>query len=176
VLCPQGEVSVPIGPGHAGYGWFPLRTTSAVDPAPFRAAAESLRRFLQAALARYPIDPARLAVLGFSQGGAMAFELGLREPERFAGIAALSTWLPPQLAASFVRQPRHEGLPVLVIHGTEDPLVEVERARESRESLRALGVTLTYREFPMGHEIRGEALQVLAGWLDERAFAARAPG
>lgn len=171
VLCPQGETEIPIGPGQLGYGWFPLRTTSAENPEAFRAAAETLRRFLDASLARYPIDPARLVLLGFSQGGVMAYELGLRQPERFAGIAALSTWLPPELAESFSREPRHEGLPVLLIHGTEDPLVEVERARESRERLRPFGVALTYREFPMAHEIRPEALQILVRWLDERAFA-----
>ena len=64
VLCPQGELEVPIAPGHVGYGWFPLRTTTALNPEAFRAAAEAVRRFLQAALARYPIDPARLAVKG----------------------------------------------------------------------------------------------------------------
>jgi phospholipase/carboxylesterase len=105
----------------------------------------------------------------------MAYALGLKDPERFAGIAALSTWFPPRLAEAIPRQPAHERLPVLVVHGTEDPLVEVEKARESRENLRPFGVTLTYREFPMAHEIRPEALQLVVRWLDERAFAARVP-
>jgi len=173
VICPQGEVRVPIGPGHAGYGWFPLRTGLAPDPAEFRAGAEAVRAFLDEAPAHYPIDGGRLAVLGFSQGGAMAYALGLAEPQRFAGIAALSTWFPPALAEAIPKQPAHEGLPVLVVHGTEDPLVEVEKARESRERLRPYGVTLTYREFPMAHEIRPEALKLVVDWLDARAFASR---
>ena len=66
--------------------------------------------------------------------------------------------------------PEQEDLPTLVIHGTQDDRIPIERARESREALRQLGVPLTYREFEMGHEIRPEALKVIVQWLDTRAF------
>jgi len=48
--------------------------------------------------------------------------------------------------------------------------IEVEMARQSRESLRPYGVAMTYREFEMGHEIRPEALRVFLQWLDEKAL------
>ena len=101
----------------------------------------------------------------------MAYDLALRDPRRFAGLAALSSWFPGQLAETLPKLPEHEGFPVLVVHGTQDPMLEVERARESRELLRPFGVALTYREFDMGHEIRPEALRVIVKWLDEKAFA-----
>ncbi|MFN7963875.1 MAG: dienelactone hydrolase family protein [Thermoanaerobaculia bacterium] len=170
VICPQGQVEVPIGPGALGYGWFPLRSGLMPDPSEVLASAEELRQFVLAALAHYPADLERVALLGFSQGGVMAYELGLRETSRFAGIAALSTWFPPQLAEAVPARPEHEGFPVLMIHGTEDFVVPVERARESRETLRPYGVTLTYREFPMAHEIRPSALEVIQHWLLERAL------
>jgi phospholipase/carboxylesterase len=171
MLCPQGPVALPIGGGAYGYGWFPLVPGAPPDPDAFRRAADALRSFVDEALERYPIDPARLVVAGFSQGGTMAYDLALRDPARFAGVAALSTWFPPPLAADLPRQPEHEGMPVLVVHGTNDSMVPVERARESREALRPYGVTLTYREFDMAHEIRPEALRVIARWLDDKAFA-----
>jgi phospholipase/carboxylesterase len=59
-------------------------------------------------------------------------------------------------------------LPVLVLHGTRDDRIDVERARESREALRAYGVAMTYREFDMGHEIRPDALKVVLQWLKEK--------
>jgi phospholipase/carboxylesterase len=170
VLCPQGQVAVPFGGGQYGYGWFPLRTGAPPDVEAFRHAAEALRAFVDMALERYPIDPQRVVVAGFSQGGMMAYDLGLREPSRFAGVAALSSWFPPPLAEDLPKLPEHEEFPVLILHGTRDDRIDVERARESREALRSFGVALTYREFEMGHEIRQDALRVLLQWLDERAF------
>ena len=56
--------------------------------------------------------------------------------------------------------------PVLVTHGTEDPMVPVDRARESRERLTKLGADLTYREYEgMQHELRPEALRDIVEWI-----------
>ncbi len=171
VLCPQGSVEVPIGGPMPGYGWFPLRPGTPPNPEEFRAGAEQLEEFFDQARERYPVDRERVALLGFSQGGGMAYALGLSRPLEVAGIAGLSTWLPPEVATALPHQEAHQDLPVLVLHGSEDPLVPVERARESREALRAFGVSLTYRELPMAHEIRPEALQVLLDWLERRVFS-----
>ena len=59
-----------------------------------------------------------------------------------------------------------KGFPVLVVHGTDDAMIAVAKARASRDLLRTLDVDLSYREFPMGHEIRPPALQVLREWLE----------
>jgi phospholipase/carboxylesterase len=173
VLCPQGPVAVPFGGGQYGYGWFPLRMGEATDVEAFRHASDLLRDFIRQAVVRYPIEPERIVLAGFSQGGMMAYDLGLREPARFAGLAALSSWFPPQLVEDLPKLPEHEGFPVLVVHGTRDNRIEIERARESRESLRPYGVVLTYREFDMGHEIRQDALKVVLQWLDDKALKAK---
>jgi len=170
VLCPQGPVEVPIGQGLMGYGWFPLEPGKPPDPKAFREGAEALRRFFETARTRYPIDPDRTVLLGFSQGGAMAYEWALSKPASFAGLIALSSWLAEPLANAIDRQAEQENLPVLVLHGTEDSMVAVDRARESRERLRSFGVQLMYRELAMGHEISREALQLIVRWLDTKAF------
>ena len=171
VLCPQGPTLVDLGQGIQGHGWFPLTAEGPLDPFEFRKGAAALRSFVDQVLARYPVDRRKLVALGFSQGGVMAYDLVLREPKLFAGLAALSSWLPPGLAASISRQPEHEGLPVLVQHGTEDPMIPLASAQESREALLGLGVNLTYREYEMGHEVRPESsLRDLVLWLEERVF------
>ncbi|MFY9826636.1 MAG: alpha/beta fold hydrolase [Thermoanaerobaculia bacterium] len=170
VLCPQGSVAVPFGGGQYGYGWFPLRLDGPTDIAAFERGADELRELFDRSMQRYPIDPAKVVVAGFSQGGVMAYDLALRQPSRFAGLAALSSWFPPELAETLPKLPEQEGFPVLVVHGTRDDRISVEKARESREALRPYGVTLTYREFEMGHEIRQDALRVLQQWLDGKAW------
>ncbi len=170
VLCPQGPVTVPIGGGQQGCGWFQLVPGQPPDPEEFRRNARRLEDFVTLCESRYPIDRRALVIGGFSQGGTMAYGLALSEPARYAGIMGLSTYFPALLAEELPHRPEQEGMPVLVLHGTADPLIDVERARESREALRAFGVSLTYREFEMGHEIRPEALRVAVRWLEERAF------
>src|SRR5262249_24208791 len=116
VLCPQGPVKIPIGGGQYGYGWVHLNPRTPGPPgdrAGFERAAAALRSFVDGALARYPVDPQRIVPIGFSQGGMMAYELGLREPGRFAGLGALSGWLPDLLAETLPKTPEHEGFPVL---------------------------------------------------------------
>ncbi len=173
VLCPQGPVAVPTGGGSYGYGWFPLNPGAPADVAAFQRGSDALRAFVDGAVARYPVDPKKIVPIGFSQGGVMAYDLALRDPGRYAGVAALSSWLPELLAETLPKTPAHEGFPVLVVHGTQDSMLEIGKARESRELLRPFGVALTYREFDMGHEIRPEALRVILKWLDEKALAAR---
>lgn len=166
VLCPQGPIEVPIGPGLSGYGWFPITMGAPPDPASFTRAVAALDAFIAAARQRYPIDDQRLAVLGFSQGGVMAYALALRHGRALAALAALSTWFAPGLAG--VGAISLDGLPVLVQHGTRDELIDVSRGRESAEALRDAGAAVRYREYEMGHEISATSLRDLAAFLDEQ--------
>jgi phospholipase/carboxylesterase len=170
VLCPQGPFGFEVGPGVRGYGWFPIGDRG-LDAEEFQKGAASLRAFVDEALARYPVERRKVVVLGFSQGGVMAYDLALREPGRFAGLAALSAWLPKPLSESIPILPEHAGMPVFVQHGTADEMISVARARESRDLLVARGVGLTYREYDMGHEIRPEALRDLVTWLEEKVLS-----
>ena len=166
VLSPQGRIEVPLGP-MVGYGWFPLTMGAAPDSAELELGIDEARSFLDAAEQRYPLDRKRVFILGFSQGGVIAYAMALREPQRFAGLIALSSWLPSELARSLQPAARDQ-LPTLVHHGAADDLIDVGLARESVERLRTLRVPVAYREFDMGHQISAESIADLSGWLQER--------
>jgi phospholipase/carboxylesterase len=170
VICPQGPLETPIGPGMTGYAWYPMSMGGPPDIEAMLSSRERLETFLEQCLERYPIDPKRLALLGFSQGGVMAYSLALSKPQRFSALAALSTWLPGELAQRLGIGDGVRDLPVLVQHGTDDPTIEVARARDSVERLRDLKVQLTYREYGMGHEITPRGLGDLSAWLDEKVL------
>jgi phospholipase/carboxylesterase len=169
VLCPQGRIEVPLGP-MVGYGWFPLTMGAPPDPSTFAAGVDDAARFIDAAVRRYPVDPNKLVVLGFSQGGVIAYALALREPARFAGLAALSSWLPEPVAPTLAAG-AYDRLSVLVHHGTSDDLIDVARGRESVERLRSLRVPITYREFDMGHEINADSLADVSTWLEDKILS-----
>ncbi|MSQ48104.1 MAG: phospholipase [Deltaproteobacteria bacterium] len=171
VLCPQGPLHVPLGGAAMGYGWFPITMGGPIDVKAVIAAREALRQFLTEARVQYPIDPKKLAVLGFSQGGVMAYSLGLGEPERFAALASLSSWLPQDLLSVLPDVAATEQLPVLIQHGKRDEMVDVGRARQSSETLRNLRVPITYREYEMGHEINANSLGDLSSWLHEKVMS-----
>jgi phospholipase/carboxylesterase len=171
VICPQGPVEIPVGYGAVGYGWFPLRMGGPTDVPAILSAREQLRTFLEQALARYPVNREKLVLLGFSQGGAMAYSLGLSEPDRFAALVSLSSWLSQELAEALSIKPGSQFPPAFVQHGTRDELIVVDRARESVERLRNLPVPVTYREYDMGHEIGPRSLADLSAWLEEKVLS-----
>ncbi len=171
VLCPEAEFV--LQPGMPSYTWFQRDASGERPPEEFERVATLLREWLDDATERYDVDPERIALLGFSQGGSLAYRLGLAEPSRFRGIAALSTWLPDEAMERADRD--HVGqLPVLVQHGADDPLVGIDRGRGSRDRLVELGVQPDYREYPMQHQIVPESLRDLSDWL-ERIFELPAP-
>jgi phospholipase/carboxylesterase len=171
VLCPQGPLAFQAGPGALGYGWFPLSEGRPPERAAIEEGCSALEDFLEAVLARYPVDPERLVLGGFSQGGIIAYQIALHRPERFAGLLAMSSWLPAELAEDIPARPEHAQLPTLVIHGSEDPMIGVDRGRDSRDVLLRLGVPTVYREYAMGHEIRPEALREILVWLEEKVLS-----
>jgi phospholipase/carboxylesterase len=171
IICPQAPLETPIGPDQVGYAWYAGSKGGAPDTDGMLASQQALQLFLDDCLKQYPIDAKRLAVLGFSQGGVMAYSLALTDPKRFAGLAALSTWLPRELTPRLKISDAVQSLPTLVQHGTQDPQIEVDRARDSVARLRELKVPLTFKEYEMGHEIRPKGLYDLSAWLEEKIGA-----
>jgi phospholipase/carboxylesterase len=177
IICPQAPLETPIGPEAVGYAWYNANKGGVPDTDGMLESRRALQVFLDDCLQQYPIDPTRLAVLGFSQGGVMAYSLALTEPERFAGLAALSTWLPKELTPRLHISAAVKSLPTLIQHGTKDPQIEVDRARDSVARLRELQVPLIFKEYQMGHEIGSKGLYDLSAWLQEkvRATGGRSP-
>jgi phospholipase/carboxylesterase len=172
MICPQGPLETPIGPGATGYAWYPMSMGGPPDVGAILASRQKLQIFLDECLGRYPIDAKKLVVLGFSQGGVMAYSLALENPQRFAGLAVLSSWLPKELLPELsINKDAIQSLPSLVQHGTQDSMIEVERARGSVERLRELRVPLTFREYDMGHEITPRSLSDLSAWLEEKVLS-----
>lgn len=83
----------------------------------------------------------------------------------------LSTWLSDEAADDV--HPDAADLPLLVQHGTNDPLVGVDRGRNSRDQLQAMRMNLDYREYPMQHEIGRQSMHDLSVWLTDRLLSER---
>ena len=111
------------------------------------------------------IDSEKIVLAGFSQGGALALQTGLRYPEKLAGIMALSTYLP--LAETLAREAAeaNKRTPIFMAHGTHDPVVSYAWGSASRRMLDDLGYPVEWREYPMQHSVCLEEVDDVAVWL-----------
>jgi phospholipase/carboxylesterase len=162
-LLPDAEYLSPNAPfpcdmAPYGYQWF-----SSQDRSPdavlggVRAAAPILDAFIGEALEERGLGSGELALVGFSQGTMMSLFVGLRRAEPVAGIVGFSgRLLAPELLASELRSRP----PVLLVHGTEDPLVPYSSLAAAETTLKAAGVPVeTVTSVGIGHSIDDQGLR-----------------
>lgn len=147
-----------------GYTWYDVGTVGSPDPAMFRESHDRLSRFVDEALRQYPIDPARLFLLGFSMGTVMSLAQGLTRPALFRGIVAHSGYVAEGTHLQY-RWNELAGTSFFIAHGTLDPVIPIGMARRAKELFAASGAPYVYREYPMTHQITDESLRDVAAWL-----------
>jgi len=107
----------------------------------------------------------RLVLAGFSQGGAIALHTGLRHPERIAGIMALSTYVPVGEKLSAEASTANRDVPIFMGHGSDDPIIPLVRAEQSRNLLKSLGYPAEWHKYAMPHSVCPEELADIGTWL-----------
>ena len=113
------------------------------------------------------IKPSRIVLAGFSQGGVIALQTGLRHPERLGGIMALSTYLAlPQKLAAEMHQSNRD-IPIFMAHGTADPTIRLEWADASRRALEAQGYKVDWHAYRMQHSVSLEEVRDIGTWLSK---------
>ena len=167
VICPQGPHEVEIGAVN-GYGWYQMRPGGRPDEEKVGPAVEQLRMFIDEASSRYPVDKRKIVVLGFSQGGMMAYNLAMRWPEKFAALVGIGTAFPEYLVELVSNHETIQQLPTMVQHGRADPMLEIARARKSVDKLRSLKVAVIFREYDCGHEVSADGVRDLSQFLLEK--------
>jgi phospholipase/carboxylesterase len=162
-LLPEAEFVSPNAPfpcdmGPYGHQWFSVQDrTPATVLAGVRAAAPILDAFIEDALTERRLEPGSLAIAGFSQGTMMSLFVGLRRPEPVAGIIGYSgRLLAPELLSSELRsRPR-----VLLVHGTDDPVVPYASLADAEAGLRAAGIAVESLTCAgIGHSIDEDGLR-----------------
>ena len=138
---------------HGGYSWFDLSQDFIPDPGQIRRSRAALEELIGRLLGELGIPSAQLFLMGFSQGSLMCVDVALRSSHRFAGVIGISGFMAllEEFPAAFSSAGRQVEL--LLTHGLFDPLIPIAFARRQRDQLRALGVTLDWREYPKEHTL-----------------------
>ncbi len=168
------SLRAPIALPQGGYGWYQVRFTPQGALADTEVAAQNqkvLNDFIRAAPTALGADPARVYLLGFSQGAIMSLNTMLTTPELLAGVVAMSGRLLLPLQPTWAEPERLQSFPALVVHGTYDNVLPVTDGRTVRDTLTTLPVDLTYREYPMAHQVSDASLRDIDSWLTARLDA-----
>ncbi|WP_285417569.1 alpha/beta fold hydrolase [Pseudomonas sp. efr-133-TYG-5] len=170
-VLPQAPTRpVTINGGYAMPSWYDIKAMSparAIDRDELEASAERVIELIETQRAS-GIDASRIFLAGFSQGGAVVLHTAfLRWQGPLGGVLALSTYAPTfsdelELSASQQR------IPVLSLHGQFDNVVQNAMGRSAYEHLKKHGVTVTWQEYPMEHEVLPEEIRDIGVWLGER--------
>lgn len=112
----------------------------------------------------------RITLAGFSQGGVIALHLGLRHPDRLAGILALSTYLHDHERLTEEVSFASVDVPIFMAHGRLDPMIPITRAITGREVLLRHNYRVEWHEYAMGHQVCPEEIRDIGNWLD-RVYA-----
>jgi phospholipase/carboxylesterase len=149
---PRAPLALPPGGAH----WYVVPRVGYPEPASFAEGYGALTEWLDAL--PYPAD--RIVLGGFSQGAVMSYAAGIgRGRPRTRALFALSGFIPtvegwePDLGTAFP--------PIVVAHGTYDPVIPVQFGRAARQTLEAAGAEVVYRESPIEHSIDPQVIPLL---------------
>ena len=169
-VLPQAPTRpVTINGGYAMPSWYDIKAMSparAIDRDELEASADRIIELIEEQRSS-GIDASRIFLAGFSQGGAVVYHTAfLKWQGPLGGVLALSTYAPTfsdelELSASQQR------IPVLALHGQFDNVVQNSMGRTAYEYLKAHGVTVTWQEYPMEHEVLPEEIRDIGTWLSE---------
>ncbi|MFM9267351.1 alpha/beta hydrolase [Tychonema sp. BBK16] len=154
-VFPDAPFPHPQVPG--GKMWYDLQGN---DSKGLLESRQLLKDFLLSLESSTGVPLSRTILGGFSQGGAMTLDVGLTLP--LAGLICLSGYLHSMSPVAGSVLP-----PVLIVHGTQDSVVPVSAAIRARDSFTAWGASVQYHEFPMGHEIQPEVVDIMRSFVLE---------
>jgi phospholipase/carboxylesterase len=161
---------ITINNGFVMRAWYDITSLggrSTEDEAGIRESENVVRGYIDQHLAA-GIAPARIIVAGFSQGGAIALQTALRHPQRLGGVMALSTYLPLRQTLAKEASAVNRDVPILMCHGSYDPMVPLALGEASRDALLSLGYRIEWRTYPMQHQVCMEEIADISAWLQAR--------
>ena len=144
------------------------------DEGGIRESQKSIEAFIEREAGR-GIASNRIVIAGFSQGGAIALQTGLRHAKPLAGIVALSTYLTLESSLDAEAAGANKSIPILMAHGTQDEMIPLRLADASRQALQGRGYSVEWQTYPMPHSVCGPEVEAIAEFLVKTLGGAKAP-
>lgn len=140
-----------------GYQWWGLSGFAPQElAAGATSAAPAIDAFIDRKLEQYGLTEANMALVGFSQGTMMALHVGLRRP-----VAAVVGYSGMLTSTTGLNRNENTKPPVLLVHGTADPVVPVAALHDAESQLKRLGIDVkTHTSQGLGHNVDPAGLRM----------------
>ncbi len=161
--------AVSINNGYVMRAWYDIKHTDLgrhEDEAGLRESQAQIEQIIAAEKAR-GLSSQHIALAGFSQGGAMTYQVGLRHAEPLAGMLSLSAYVPLIQTIGLERHPANQNTPIFAAHGASDPIVPMTRGQSSADALVSLGYTVQWHTYGMQHSVCEEEIGDIAKFLNQ---------
>lgn len=160
---------ITVNNGYVMPGWYDIKGVDLADKEDLPGITESqtsLEALVTEQIAK-GISSEKIILAGFSQGGAVAYYTGIRSSHKFAGILALSTYLPFLRTAAEQHSGVNAATPILAMHGSEDAVVPLAAGKLSADSLAQLGYNISWKQYPMEHSVIPEQIADIGVWINQ---------
>ena len=148
---------------RAWYDILEIGLNAPQDEAGFRDSAGLIGELIERENQR-GIGTERIALAGFSQGGALTLYCGLRYARRLAGMIVLSAYL-PLAERSAAEYSENLKTPIFMGHGSLDPMLPMELGNRSRQRLEQLGASVSWHHYPIAHTVSPEEITHVGSFL-----------
>ena len=163
------SMPVTVNGGYVMPAWYDILETNLIcqqDAVGIKHSENAIAALIDRELGR-GISHQNIVLAGFSQGCAMALQTGLRYKQKLAGIVALSGYLPLADTLAHERSQANANTPIFIAHGTQDPVVMMERGEESKNALISLGYSVQWKTYVMGHSVHPDELADISKFIKD---------
>lgn len=150
-----------------GYTWFEMLENFQPELKSLKESHQKLIQLLDDVVEQYPVNPAKIFVLGFSMGTVMGYLLLLTMPDKIRGLIANSGYFSEKFDLPMILKPLNKHS-IFISHGTHDPVIPIHIGRQAKDFFSKYNIDLTYKEYPMAHEISQESLSDFSRWLTQQ--------
>ena len=121
--------------------------------------------FIDELIDNYPIDANNVTLIGFSQGSILSYAVALSYPQKVQRVVAISGYFNAEIAVPDFAANDFNGLKIFASHGSVDQVIPVEWARKSIPVIEKLGISIVYKEYPVGHGVAPQNFFDFKNWL-----------
>jgi len=174
-----GEIPVTINGGFSMPAWYDIldmptgnasgqNAERTINQEQLLASVKDIQNLIDREIER-GVKSERILLLGFSQGGAVAYHAALTYPQTLAGLAGLSTYFPTLIAPNaFIPSPSNKNIDIQIYHGSQDAVVNQSLGLKAQRDLTDLGYQTQFQDYPMEHQVCYEQIQDIAHWIQAK--------